>query len=290
MNYRKVRAFTLVELLVVIAIIAILMGFMLPAVQKVRIAAGKITCIDNLRQLGLAFQNYHSSQGSLPPGSVTSPQPQAWPMFLLPYIEQESLAKVLPRTTAWDDPAIQPYVSKPLKTFVCQNAPGGRVSKYFNLSFGVCDYTIIYDVDPGLIALGLLAPWNGDPLGPIGEDRPCKFSEIKDGLSTTILLGEVAGRPQFWNTAGYTGEETGPAGWAIPNCFINLDGSKNDGSDQYGPCAVNCYNKHELYGFHDNAAATLFCDAHVSLLKSGTSIKTVAALVTRNGEEPTPDY
>jgi hypothetical protein len=103
-------------------------------------------------------------------------------------------------------------------------------------------------------------------------------------------LGEVAGRPQFWNTAGYTGEVTGPAGWAIPNCFINLDGAKEDGSDQYGPCAVNCYNKHELYGFHDRAAAALFCDAHVSMLKYGTSIKVVAALVTRNGEEVTPEY
>jgi len=287
---RKERAFTLIELLVVIAIIAILIGFLLPAIQKVRMSAGKLTCMDNLRQLGLAFQNYHSTQGSLPPGSVTAPQPQAWPMFLLPYIEQEALAKVLPRTTAWDDPAVQPYVSKTLNMFVCQNAPGGRVSKYFNLSFGVCDYTIIYDVDPGLIALGVLAPWNGDPLGPIGEDRPCKFSDIKDGLSQTILLGEVAGRPQLWNTLGYTGQETGPAGWAIPNCFINLDGAKEDGSDQYGPCAVNCYNKHELYGFHDRAAAALFCDAHVSMLKYGTSIKVVAALVTRNGEEVTPEY
>lgn len=285
MHYRRRRAFTLIELLVVIAIIAIIIGFLLPAVQKVRMAADKISCINNLKQLGLAFQNYYSTSDSLPPGSVTTPQPQAWPMFLLPYIEQEALAKVLPRTTAWDDPSVQAYVSKNLPIFVCQNAPRGRVSKYFNLNFGVCDYTIIYDIDPGLIALGYLNPWMGDPLGPIGEDRPCKFSQIKDGLSSTILLGEVAGRPQFWNTVGYTGEETGPAGWAIPNCFINLDGAKEDGSDQHGPCAVNCYNKHELYGFHDRAAAVLFCDGHISLLKYGMNIKILAALVTRNGGE-----
>ncbi len=286
MHHHRRDAFTLIELLVVIAIIAILIGFLLPALQKVRTAADKISCTNNLKQLGLAFQNYYSTEDSLPPGSVTMPQPQAWPMFLLPYIEQEALAKILPRTTAWDDPTVQPYVSKNLPIFVCKNAPQGRVSKYFNLSFGVCDYTIIYDIDAGLIALGYLNPWNGDPLGPIGEDRPCKFSQITDGLSSTILLGEVAGRPQFWNTAGYTGEETGPAGWAVPNCFINLDGAKEDGSDQYGPCAVNCYNKHELYGFHDRAAAILFCDGHISLVKYGMSIKILAALVTRNGGEP----
>jgi len=284
-SFSKSKAFTLIELLVVIAIIAILIGFLLPAVQRTRQAAGKITCLDNLRQLGLAFQNYHATENSLPPGTVTMPQAHGWPLFLLPYLEQENLARQIPRTKAWDDPSIQPQVSKNLPIFICPNAPSGRISQYFNLTFGLCDYTIIYDVDSGLIATGLLAPWNGDPLGPIGTDRSSRYDDIKDGLSNTLLLGEVAGRPQFWNTMGNTGELTGLSGWAVPNAFINLDGALPDGSDIYGPCAVNCYNKHELYGFHDQSAAAMFCDGHTVFLRHGMSIKTLAAIVTKNGGE-----
>src|SRR5437016_6863396 len=116
------KAFTLIELLVVVAIISILLGLLLPAVQKVREAANRIKCQNNLKQMGLACHQYHDTHRSFPPGYMARvPYPDTtpgwgWAAFLLPYLEHENLYRQIDfRQPVEKSPAIQ----APLTIFQC---------------------------------------------------------------------------------------------------------------------------------------------------------------------------
>ena len=116
---RAVRknGFTLVELLVTIAIIGILIGMLLPAVQMVRESARRASCLNNLRQIGLAIENYHGSRGKIPPARGADGF-LAWPVYLMPELEQSNIYDQfdLTRRYAEQDPEL---VQTPIETMFC---------------------------------------------------------------------------------------------------------------------------------------------------------------------------
>jgi prepilin-type N-terminal cleavage/methylation domain-containing protein/prepilin-type processing-associated H-X9-DG protein len=292
------RGFTLIELLVVIAIIAVLIGLLLPAVQKVREAANRSKCTSNLKQLALALHQYENLHGKFPPAQVVGPFWEAgvtaqvnhgWGPFILPFIEQQELARIY----RWDyfqyAPENQEIASRPLKIFQCPSAQPDRFMTHGVFAYGgrgACtDYAPTEEVDSVLVDLDLVDPV-GAYKGIMAQNLMSRHNDILDGTSNTILLSEDAGRPRQWHT-GKPGADNALAGcpWTGGANSIILQGSSFDGVTRPGPCPMNCNNNREVYSFHPGGANAVFADGSVHFLKAGMSIRVLAALFTRAGGE-----
>src|SRR3954452_4432372 len=116
-------AFTLIELLVVIAIIAVLIGLLLPAIQKVREAANRAACANNLKQIGLACHNYHNVLGEFPPLRINSDY-ASWFVLIMPYLEQENISRTWNFNVFYRD---QPDIARTMqvKSYFCPARRGG---------------------------------------------------------------------------------------------------------------------------------------------------------------------
>jgi prepilin-type N-terminal cleavage/methylation domain-containing protein len=303
------RAFTLVELLVVIAIIAVLIGLLLPAVQKVREAANRLKCSNHLKQVGLGLHNYESTYGELPPlaRAVTYTRPsgeQVWgtgPGFytlLLPFVEQENVQRGIDLNYGHFEPKNLPppwgtntAVTTTVPVFLCPSAPRPPRTHPFTgqpFPYGLTDFVPLGGVDsrlnppgasPGSIAIV--------PACLIQPAVGARMADCTDGLSNTIVVAESAGRPQEYvrGPRPYPWAVQG-GGWAEPGIGIWLTGYGEDGvsSPGTGPCVIGG-NNFQVFAFHPAVANVVLGDGSVRPLRTDTPAAAVIAAFTARGGE-----
>ena len=302
-------AFTLIELLVVIGIIAVLIGLLLPAVQKVRAAASRVQCANNLKQLGLALHHYHDTNSTFPPGTVG---PQAGVAgtsglmahglgtFLLPYLEQGPLDQQYDRSVSWYHWSNQQVVNTQLRVWQCPSATANRImdgslptvdpppESTFNGTAACGDYAGILGISPVLASSGLVDRANSYE-GILQVNRTTRIVDILDGTSTMILMAECAGRPTLWQAGKPVSNKCLNGGpWASRGLMFGR-GSLPDGTAFFGRCAINCTNDREVYSFHSGGANAVFADGSLQFLKATIDIRAFARLVTRSGGEVVAD-
>jgi prepilin-type N-terminal cleavage/methylation domain-containing protein len=290
------QAFTLIELLVVIAIIAILIGLLLPAVQKVREAAARVQCQNNLKQIGLACHNYADTNKGFPPWGLTdrTKPMHGWMAMILPYIEQEPLGKLYRLDQNPWDSLNETVVRTPVKIYECPSTPNPRRLTTFERNpvvtgaiwtGSITDYAALAGLASIVIQTGLVNIDVNNRFGVMDGNVVRPIHQILDGTSNTLMVVEVAGRPQIW-LAGKQGTGTinnsAWGGWANN---IAARGHTYDGLTNPGPCAVNCSNNIGVYGFHTNGASGLLGDGSVRFLTNNLNVYVFYALSTVNGGE-----
>jgi prepilin-type N-terminal cleavage/methylation domain-containing protein/prepilin-type processing-associated H-X9-DG protein len=282
--------FTLIELLVVIAIISVLAGLLLPAVQKAREAAARMSCGNNLHQLGLACHMYHDSEGSLPPDRLSTAY-ATWAVLLLPYVEQDNLYRQwdLRMTYYQQNPTAR---LTPVKSYFCpsrrsSNSGGPPAS----VSGDSPSWGQANDNVPG--ALGDYAAVT-DPSGhdqemptcqtiasPFRNGRGLRFSNITDGLSNTLMVGEKhvpLGKEGvgWWDCSTYNGDyyqcSSRPAGRLAP-----LTTDLRDQGWKFG-------------SRHTHVVQFCFADGHVQSLRDSIDPYTLELLAIPNDGQVIPDF
>ncbi len=236
------RGFTLIELLVVIAIIAILIGLLVPAVQKVREAAARIQCQNNLHQIGLAMHSYHDTYKHFPPAFAKSSN-FGWEVFLLPFLEQTPLYNRI-NPNGGSTLSVNATTTLSLAVFVCPSDGGGLINTFLS-GYGKSNYAASEQVSDG-----------GSKI-PIGQ--------ITDGTSNTLMIGERDMQTQVG--AAWAGRDTNTgvvSSIARPNWPINTPYA---GGTTCCAADTGC-TRYAWSSQHTGGANFVFCDASVHFLSA----------------------
>lgn len=295
-------AFTLVELLVVIAIIGILIALLLPAVQAAREAARRSSCCNNLKQIGVALQLYHDTCKTLPPGWVgydpATRQPHwfgvpgwGWSAQILPYMEQGNAFKNLVHfELPIHDPANSAARVFPISTFRCASDTGEKTflleggeefvgpGSFTPVELATGNYVGMF----GTVDIHHVCPGPGgccEGNGTFFLNRGLPFSQIKDGLSYTAIVGERCSKlaPSTW-----VGEVTG--GLHAPARVVGVAAYPPNSE------AAPVQYFHNFSSFHSNGTHFLLADGSVHLIPQTIDTAVYHALATRAGYDYAEGY
>jgi prepilin-type N-terminal cleavage/methylation domain-containing protein len=309
--------FTLIELLVVIAIIGILISLLLPAVQKVREAAARAQCANNLKQIGLALHNYHDVNKTLPVAarmtwSGGANPDWSWIAVMLPYLEQQNIyvACNVPNDPLWNHMDILSN-TLPGGILMCPSDPFGQGSWTNNadswgMQVGTTNYFACLGAnwggDPGPNAWASQGPLDlrwcnpgngtydgldygdgafyGYQLYPWGDNRPgTRFAAITDGLSQTFLVGEGLVQSCDWNWWAY-------GNGSIRTCAIAPNATALDGTPYP---AWDWMNAFCFSSAHVQGVQFVYCDGSVHFVHNSISLANYRAMATKAGGEVASD-